>query len=47
MPQKLSEDKDSPHQVAVDLAEFRADDDAWKAYLAVADSTSVADGIDT
>ena len=34
------------HQVAAELAELRTDDHAWKAYLAEADSTSVADGID-
>ncbi len=34
------------HQVAAELAELRTDQDAWKAYLAEADATSVADGID-
>lgn len=34
------------HQVAAELAELRSDERAWKAYLAEADSTSVADGID-
>jgi hypothetical protein len=34
------------HQVAAELAELRSDVDAWKAYLAEANSTSVADGID-
>ncbi|HEX6220239.1 MAG TPA: hypothetical protein VF115_04010 [Acidimicrobiia bacterium] len=34
------------HQVAAELAELRRDEDSWKAYLAEADSTSVADGID-
>ncbi len=34
------------HHVATELAELRADANAWKAYLADADSTSVTDGID-
>ncbi|HEU4915833.1 MAG TPA: ribbon-helix-helix protein, CopG family [Acidimicrobiia bacterium] len=34
------------HQVAAELAELRTDEDAWRSYLAEADSTSVADGID-
>lgn len=34
------------HQVAAELEELRSNEDAWKAYLAEADSTSVADGID-
>lgn len=34
------------HQVAAELATLRTDEEAWKAYLAEADSTSVADGID-
>ena len=34
------------HQVAAELSELRTDEDAWKDYLAEADSTSVADGID-
>ena len=34
------------HQVTVELAELRADKDAWKAYLVEADETSVSDGID-
>ena len=33
------------HQVATELAALQADDNAWKSYLAEADSTSVADGI--
>ena len=33
------------HQVAAELAALHADEDAWKAYLAGAESTSVADGI--
>ncbi len=33
------------HQVATELAALQADESAWKAYLAEADSTSVADGI--
>ena len=33
-------------QVAAELAVLRTDGAAWKAYLAEADSTSVADGID-
>jgi hypothetical protein len=32
--------------VAAELADLRSDENAWKAYLAEADSTSVADGID-
>lgn len=35
------------HQVAAELAELRTDEDAWKAYLAEADATSVTDGIDS
>jgi predicted DNA-binding protein len=34
------------HQVADELAELRTDEGAWTAYLAEAESTSVADGID-
>lgn len=34
------------HQVAAELEELRTDQDAWKAYLAEAESTSVTDGID-
>ncbi len=34
------------HQVAAEFAELRTDEDAWRSYLAEADSTSVADGID-
>lgn len=34
------------HQVAAELAELRSDKHAWKGYLAEADSTSVADGVD-
>lgn len=34
------------YQVAAELADLRTDEDSWKAYLAEADSTSVADGID-
>ena len=34
------------HQVATELAELRTHPEAWKAYLAEADETSVADGID-
>ena len=33
------------HQVAAELAALRTDEDAWKDYLAEAESTSVADGI--
>ncbi|MFQ5967793.1 MAG: hypothetical protein ACE5MI_09295 [Acidimicrobiia bacterium] len=33
------------HQVAAELDELRADPEAWQAYLAEAESTSVADGI--
>lgn len=33
------------HQVAGELAVLQEDEDAWRAYLAEADSTSVADGI--
>lgn len=33
------------HQVAAELTALRTDEDAWKAYLAEAESTSVADGI--
>lgn len=33
------------HQVAAELAELQTDEGAWKAYLAEAESTSVADGI--
>ena len=33
------------HQVAAELADLRHDAEAWKAYLAEADSTSVADGV--
>lgn len=33
------------HQVAIEIAELRNDPEAWSAYLAEADSTSVADGI--
>lgn len=34
------------HRVAAELAELRENQNSWKAYLAEADSTSVADGID-
>lgn len=34
------------HQVAAELAKLRSDQDAWKAYVTEADSSSVADGID-
>ncbi|HZD22958.1 MAG TPA: hypothetical protein VE569_06080 [Acidimicrobiia bacterium] len=34
------------HQVASELAELRTDKDAWRAYLAEAEATSAADGID-
>lgn len=34
------------HQVAAELAELKADEQAWNDYLAEADSTSVADGVD-
>lgn len=33
------------HQVAAEVAELRNDPEAWKAYLAEADSTSVSDGV--
>ena len=33
------------HQVAAELAELREDPEAWQAYLAEADDTSVPDGI--
>ena len=33
------------HQVAAELAELRNAPEAWKAYLAEADSTSVTDGV--
>lgn len=33
------------YRVAAELAELRDDSDAWNAYLAEADSTSVTDGI--
>lgn len=33
------------HQVAAELAVLQTDKDAWKDYLAEAESTSVADGI--
>jgi hypothetical protein len=33
------------HQVAGELADLRHDAEAWKTYLAEADSTSVTDGI--
>lgn len=33
------------HQVAAELAALQTDEDAWKDYLAEAESTSVADGI--
>ncbi|HXV71574.1 MAG TPA: hypothetical protein VEB69_09250 [Acidimicrobiia bacterium] len=33
------------HQVAGELAALQTDEDAWNAYLAEAESTSVADGI--
>jgi predicted transcriptional regulator len=33
------------HQVAAELTVLRTDEDSWKAYLAEAESTSVADGI--
>lgn len=32
------------HQVAGELDELRQDPEAWKAYIAEADSTSVSDG---
>lgn len=32
-------------QVSVELDELRGDQEAWKAYLADADATSVSDGI--
>jgi hypothetical protein len=32
-------------QVAAELTELRSDPEAWKAYLAEADSTSVSDGV--
>lgn len=32
-------------QVAVELAELRNDPEAWEAYLAEANATSVADGV--
>jgi hypothetical protein len=34
------------HQVAAELAALRTDGESWNAYIAEADSTSVADGID-
>jgi hypothetical protein len=34
------------HRVAAELAALGADQEAWNAYLAEAESTSVADGID-
>lgn len=34
------------HQVGAELAALRTDEEAWAAYLAEADSTSVADGLD-
>lgn len=33
------------HQVAAELASMQTDEDAWKAYIAEAESTSLADGI--
>lgn len=33
------------HQLAAELAALQTDEDAWKDYLAEAESTSVADGI--
>lgn len=33
------------HRVAGELAALQTDEDAWNAYLAEAESTSVADGI--
>lgn len=33
------------HQVAAELAALQTNEDAWKAYLAEAESTSVSDGI--
>lgn len=33
------------HQVGTELAELRQDSEAWTAYLAEADATSVADGV--
>ncbi len=33
------------HQVAIELADLREDPEAWHAYLAEADDTSVSDGI--
>lgn len=34
------------HQVGAELAALRTDEQAWEAYLAEADSTSVPDGLD-
>ena len=34
------------HQVAGELAALQSDEDGWNAYLAEAESASVADGID-
>lgn len=33
-------------QVAAELTELRSDESAWEAYLADADTTAVADGVD-
>ena len=33
------------HQVATELAELREDPEAWSAYLAETDATSVSDGL--
>ena len=33
------------HQVAAELADLREDPQAWQAYLAEADETSVSDGV--
>ena len=33
------------HRVAAELATLRTDENAWQAYLAEAESTSVSDGI--
>lgn len=34
------------HEVATELAQLREDPEAWSAYLAEADGTSVTDGLD-
>lgn len=33
-------------QVAAEMADLRRDPEAWRSYLAEADATSVADGVD-